>query len=57
MGLALYTLAVSVIYALLAVTFPRAAEALLVLFIALLLVPGVIADLRRVRGERDDEPR
>lgn len=58
MGLALYTLAVSVIYAVLAVAYKPAANALLVLFIALLLVPGAIHDIRRVRRRRrDDGPR
>jgi hypothetical protein len=43
-----YTFVVSVLYGLVAVVFPHAAEVLLVAFIALLLAPAICFERRRV---------
>lgn len=52
MRLAIYLAAVSVVYALLAVTAPAIADALLVGFVALLVVPTAIHDIGRLRRSR-----
>ena len=52
MPLAAYTLSVSVIYALLFVLAPAVASALLVLFVAMILLPGIVSDVRRIRRGR-----
>lgn len=45
----MYSLGVSAAYALVWAAFPRIAEALLILFVALLLVPACIVERRRWR--------
>jgi hypothetical protein len=50
--LAAYTAAVSLAYAVLSLLAPHAAEALVVFFVALLLVPAGVHDAKRARRRR-----
>lgn len=49
MGLLLYVLAVSALWALLAVTAPAVASALAILFVAAIVVPGCVVEIRTLR--------
>jgi hypothetical protein len=50
--LCIYLLAVSMIYALLALWAPRAAEATVIGFVALLVIPVLVEDVRAWRCRR-----
>lgn len=53
--LAAYTLAVSVIYAAVYLVSPETADASLVFFVALLLVPACVADIKRARRRQREQ--